>query len=69
MIKQTHPLDVSMVQPAAGPGYPRNRMCWGCSKPRADLGGKTDRRTRLWTCAGCQTAASASATATALVPA
>ncbi len=42
--------DVSAQQRTAGPGLSVIRMC---SKPKPQLGGSLNRRTRQWACAGC----------------
>lgn len=45
--------DNTMRQPSAGPGLSPTRLCWTCSKPKPDAGGRLDKRTRLWSCAAC----------------
>lgn len=29
------------------------RRCWACNQNKATLGGRLDKRTRLWRCAAC----------------
>lgn len=45
--------DLTEKRNAPSPGAALRRLCWACNKPKSDLGGKTDKRTRAWHCAGC----------------
>jgi hypothetical protein len=45
--------DLTMAQPARGPGATPMRRCWACNQNKAQAGGKLDKRTRLWRCAAC----------------
>lgn len=35
------------------PGLALKRLCADCNQPRSSEGGKTDKRTRQWTCSVC----------------
>jgi hypothetical protein len=45
--------DLTMTQPAKGPGSTPVRRCWACNQNRTTAGGQTNKRTRLWRCAAC----------------
>ncbi len=45
--------DVTHRQATHGTGSLIARLCARCGQPRMPLGGRTDKRTRQWTCAGC----------------
>lgn len=45
--------DNTAKQAFGGTGASLRRLCWVCSKPKPDAGGKVDKRTGLWRCAGC----------------
>jgi len=49
----TNNKDTSMQTGGAGPGLVYSRMCFECNQRKQVLGGKTDKRTRVWRCAGC----------------
>ena len=45
--------DLTVSKAKCSPGVTTRRMCWGCSKPRLEIGGKVNPRTRMWSCASC----------------
>lgn len=45
--------DLTMVQPKSAPNLCALRRCWACNQNKATLGGRLDKRTRLWRCAAC----------------
>lgn len=45
--------DGTAKQPDVTRGMQILRMCFTCNERRADRGGRTNRRTRQWSCAGC----------------
>ena len=53
MTKPYQDRDVTLLPRHAGPGIGFTRKCFGCNLNRIDRGGKTDKRTRMWHCAGC----------------
>ena len=46
-------LDVTAKQSPNGSGHLLRRMCFACNLPKTELGGLTNKRTRMWTCAAC----------------
>lgn len=48
--------DNTQRRESGSPGVVSGRLCWTCSKVRSDLGGRTDKRTRMWSCAHCNEA-------------
>jgi len=45
--------DLTMKSRPAGPGIGFTRNCFVCKKNKIATGGKTCKRTKMWTCAGC----------------
>jgi len=41
---------------SVGQGLNALRMCSRCCLPKSTAGGKTNKRTRMWRCAGCKEA-------------
>lgn len=41
------------VEDVISPGITFTRNCFVCSKNKTALGGRTDKRTRMWVCADC----------------
>ena len=49
--------DVSMRQPAHGPGMAYRKACSACNQHKEILGGSLYSRLKLWRCAACTNAA------------
>lgn len=45
--------DLTAVQNPNGSGMSMRKMCFTCRRPRPDEGGRTDKRTRMWSCGSC----------------
>lgn len=45
--------DLTLNYRPAGPGMGFTRNCASCHQNRVALGGKTCKRTKQWSCAGC----------------
>ena len=46
--------DLTHRQAACPSGTAMLRMCFGCQKKRAELGGGLNKRTRMWYCVTCK---------------
>lgn len=53
MTKPYQDRDVTLVPRHSGPGIGFTRVCFQCNRKRRELGGKTDKRTKMWSCADC----------------
>lgn len=47
-------VDLTHRQAGCPSGTAMLRMCFGCNKRRAELGGHVNKRTRMWYCAACK---------------